>query len=428
VGDDLAGLLRRRGSLSLEEAATLVLQACDAIAEAHARGIVHRDLKPSNLFLTQRRNGHPCLKVLDFGISKQMEGVATADRTESGAILGSLLYMSPEQMVSPKDVDLRGDIWALGVVLYELTTGKVPFQGDSLARLLWAVLNSEPPPPSSLQPDLPAALDEVVLRCLRKRAEERYADAGELAAALRVLVGAKNEPVLVIEALAGPPREQASSAPTLDTFGLATTFPPGTSAESLRAGDLGVAMAETPGKALGSPATMGDTSAVANASVESSAIAPGGAWPWLRRRATYITAAAALVTISLVAVSSLRPTAASDPTTAPTPPTEDPSELAPANANPNAAASTVDLPAAPESTVTPVASTALLPTLTGSALPPRIDPTFRISPGAAVTRPRAASSASGGESKAQPAPPVSATESAPPPPPKRRIGDDEGVY
>ncbi|HEX2572345.1 MAG TPA: AAA-like domain-containing protein [Polyangia bacterium] len=200
-GDNLDALLRRRGALPLGEAVRLVLEACDAIAEAHAIGIVHRDLKPSNLFLARRHNGRPCLKVIDFGVSKQS---GESERlTQTGAIVGSPHCMSPEQIRAPQTVDGRSDIWALGVILYLLTTGQEPFRGGSLPGVIHSVLNTQPVPPSQLRPELPPAFDEVVARCLRKRLEERYATIEEFAAAVRSLAGLVDEtpPIAMPEAL-----------------------------------------------------------------------------------------------------------------------------------------------------------------------------------------------------------------------------------
>ncbi len=121
-GTDLDGLLRQKGPLAYGEAVDFVLQACEALAEAHSLGIVHRDLKPANFFLTQRADGSPLVKVLDFGISKTLSPIEES-LTTTQAVLGTPAYMSPEQLRSSKHVDARSDIWSLGVVLYELCTG-----------------------------------------------------------------------------------------------------------------------------------------------------------------------------------------------------------------------------------------------------------------------------------------------------------------
>jgi serine/threonine protein kinase len=185
-GMDLDKVGRAHGPLPVEEAVLYVLQACDAVAEAHARGIVHRDLKPANLFLTQRHDGTACVKVLDFGISKQRTQ-DSLELTTTGMVLGSPLYMSPEQMIRSKEVDLRSDIWSMGVVLYKLLTGHAPFQAETLTELVGRVLQDTPMRPSQLRPDLSRALDAIVLRCLKKRPEQRFATMDALAAALRSL-------------------------------------------------------------------------------------------------------------------------------------------------------------------------------------------------------------------------------------------------
>jgi serine/threonine-protein kinase len=186
AGSDLQKTVRRRGPLPVEEAATYVIQACEAIAEAHALGIVHRDIKPANLFLIQRPNGTPCIKVLDFGISKQMSPEAL-DLTKTGTVLGSPHYMAPEQMTRIKNTDPRSDVWSMGVVLFKLLTGAVPFGGDSMTEVIAGVLQSEHVPPSHLRPDLPQAVDAIIARCLQKQPEHRFQSIHELAMALQPL-------------------------------------------------------------------------------------------------------------------------------------------------------------------------------------------------------------------------------------------------
>ncbi|MDC3959000.1 serine/threonine-protein kinase [Polyangium jinanense] len=168
-GLDLAQLLRKTGPLPTDLAALYVFQACKALAEAHAAGIVHRDIKPSNLFLTTRPDGSPCIKVVDFGISKQLPlpGVEAVDVTGANDIMGSLLYMSPEQMRSSKNVDGRTDVWALGAVLYKLVTNQVPFEASNHVEIFATVLDGTPcEPPGKYRLDLEPGLEEVILRCL----------------------------------------------------------------------------------------------------------------------------------------------------------------------------------------------------------------------------------------------------------------------
>ena len=181
-GCDLDQLLARLKVLPAERAVTLVLQAAEALAEAHALGIVHRDLKLANLFLTQRADGSDCVKVLDFGISKlQAENAAL---TRSAAFMGSPRYMSPEQLNSARDVDARTDIWALGAVLYFLLSGSAPFSAASLPDLVHKISRESPLPLGSLAPGLAPELVAVVERCLRKDPAQRFRSVGELARAV----------------------------------------------------------------------------------------------------------------------------------------------------------------------------------------------------------------------------------------------------
>lgn len=191
-GQDLGDLVERGGPLPIALAVDYVLQACDAVIEAHANGLVHRDLKPQNLFLTRRPNGTPLVKVLDFGISKQ-----TAPTMDSGAltrtsdVVGSPLFMSPEQIRNAKDVDVRTDIWALGVILYELIGGRVPFEATTLPQLCSMVLEQEARSLREIRQEVPAELDAVILRCLQKRPEDRYPDVQSLMLALLPFGGAE---------------------------------------------------------------------------------------------------------------------------------------------------------------------------------------------------------------------------------------------
>ncbi len=184
-GNDLRHRIDNGPRISASEAAAYVLQACEGLAEAHRSGIVHRDLKPANLFLTHRPNGRPLVKVLDFGISKGVAmGDASLSATKTNALLGSPYYMSPEQMTSPKDVSHLTDVWSLGVILYELVTGKMPFEADTLGALFLAVYQTAPTPLPSLRADLPPEFIAIVMRCLEKNPAARFQNVEDLAVAL----------------------------------------------------------------------------------------------------------------------------------------------------------------------------------------------------------------------------------------------------
>lgn len=184
-GSDLRSLLTDLGPLPILEAVGYVLQAAEAIAEAHANGIVHRDLKPSNLFLTRGADAEPLIKVLDFGISKGLDSNAESSfTTQTGALVGSPAYMSPEQIRDAKRVDERSDIWALGVILHELVSGELPFRGESVSGTLAAIAADQAIPVRVLRQDVPAQLESVILRCLEKNPERRFATVAEFARAL----------------------------------------------------------------------------------------------------------------------------------------------------------------------------------------------------------------------------------------------------
>jgi serine/threonine protein kinase len=185
-GEDLSAHLRKRGTLGMSEATAFLLQACEALAEAHAAGVVHRDLKPANLFLARYPDGTPCVKILDFGISKILGGPEgrELDMTRTTAIMGSPYYMSPEQMRSTRNVDARADIWALGVILYELVAGRVPFEAETMPQLCAMVLQDVPPPLGSFAQTGSPTFEAVVLRCLEKDPALRFQSIAELANAL----------------------------------------------------------------------------------------------------------------------------------------------------------------------------------------------------------------------------------------------------
>jgi len=176
-GDDLRKLLEK-GPLKITQAVDYILQACEALAEAHGRGIVHRDIKPGNLFLAKLPAKRTILKVLDFGISKSARQYDKR-LTQTQSILGTPAYMSPEQMRDPRNVDPATDIWALGAVLYELVEGQLPFDADNFAELVIAV-STEPMRPMQLAPEL----KPVIERCLAKSVSDRFSNVAHLASAL----------------------------------------------------------------------------------------------------------------------------------------------------------------------------------------------------------------------------------------------------
>jgi eukaryotic-like serine/threonine-protein kinase len=188
-GHDLAEELDLPGQLEVPIAIDYVLQASEAVAEAHSLNLIHRDLKPANLFLTHRPDGTALVKVLDFGISKAinvddnaLEPVPSLTATHS--LLGSPAYMSPEQIRRPKSVDTRTDIWSLGSILFELLARDPPFNADSPLALLAAVVSDPLPSIRAIRPDVPVELEAVIAKCLEKKPEDRYQTVAELADAL----------------------------------------------------------------------------------------------------------------------------------------------------------------------------------------------------------------------------------------------------
>jgi serine/threonine-protein kinase len=183
-GEDLDACLAREGPLSVEDAVGCLLEACEAIAEAHAMGIVHRDLKPDNLFMARRADGSPIVKVLDFGISKGAPSDAAGPATGPAQILGTPQYMAPEQIRNDAEVDARADIWALGATLYDLLSGERPFTGASPQDVIAQVLTGSPEPLCAVRPEVPSELAAVVERCLQKDPAKRFQTLAELARAL----------------------------------------------------------------------------------------------------------------------------------------------------------------------------------------------------------------------------------------------------
>jgi len=224
TGTDLEQVSSEEGPLEVARAVDYVLQACEAVAEAHALGMVHRDLKPANLFLVRKRDGRAIVKLLDFGISKtdaQAEDVAL---TSPAAILGSPLYMSPEQLKSTRDVDGRTDIWSLGVVLYQLLAGELPFSGKTATALAAQIASDAPHPLRERRPEIAPELAAAVERCLSKEPTDRFENALELARALA--------PFAATDAKAASSRlERVARAAIVDDPALGATQPADETAE-----------------------------------------------------------------------------------------------------------------------------------------------------------------------------------------------------
>lgn len=182
-GTDLEVMIEERGPLPVAEAALYITQICAALAEAHHLGIVHRDIKPANILVTRGPDGEPRVKLVDFGISKLLLG-GDSMVTLKGTVMGTPAFMSPEQ-INAGEIDTRTDIWAIGALLYHLVTGALPFPtGDGVMESLAFVLTSPAIPPSRRVPDLPPALERLILWCLEKRPDDRPGTVTEIAAVL----------------------------------------------------------------------------------------------------------------------------------------------------------------------------------------------------------------------------------------------------
>ncbi|WP_437642242.1 serine/threonine-protein kinase [Sorangium sp. So ce854] len=189
TGLDLQQVIDTHGPLPIQDAVDYVLQALEAVAEAHAAGVVHRDIKPSNLFLAEHADGTRHIKVLDFGISKGqgLDSPAEPGLTSTKQVMGSPGYMSPEQMMAPRTVDGRADVWSVGVLLYTLVTGEQPFQGETVAAVMANILHQPVPRLRDKRSDAPASLERIVARCLERDVSARYANVAKLAQALEPL-------------------------------------------------------------------------------------------------------------------------------------------------------------------------------------------------------------------------------------------------
>jgi serine/threonine-protein kinase len=184
-GQDLRGLVREVGALPIGQGIHIVKQICRALEAAHAKDVIHRDMKPENVFLTARSGQRDFVKIMDFGISKIKAAHESQVRlTQTGAVIGTPLYMAPEQALGRTDIDQRADIYSVGVMMYELFTGRPPFEAPTYLALMAQHMTETPVPPRKLRPDLPAALDKAILRTLEKEPERRFQSMRELERAM----------------------------------------------------------------------------------------------------------------------------------------------------------------------------------------------------------------------------------------------------
>lgn len=225
AGEDCAKLLRRVGPLPVPRAANIVAQACRGLAVAHKAQIIHRDLKPENLFVADAGDGSDLIKVLDFGIAKLRLSDASVV-TGTGATFGTAYYMSPEQARGAGEVDQRADVWSLGVVLYELLSGRRPFEGQQFLNVIHQILSVDPPPLGELRPGLPAKLTAVIEQAMMKDVARRLPSVMALGEALAVFAGrvasGGQEPVHSREAML-PTMPTPGTGIRLATGGKATT-------------------------------------------------------------------------------------------------------------------------------------------------------------------------------------------------------------
>lgn len=205
-----------RGALPIDDAFDWSCQIAEALSAAHLRDVVHRDLKPDNLYLIPdaHRLGKSQVKVLDFGIAKLQHGsLGQVHKTRTGALLGTPLYMSPEQCMGAKDIDLRTDIYSLGVILYEMVTGRRPFDSDGVYELISMHVSQRPVPPSQHRPDLPSELEAIILQALAKAPSDRQPSMAVLLSQLEL---ARGNPAASSEALARAQRETVRAIPLND--------------------------------------------------------------------------------------------------------------------------------------------------------------------------------------------------------------------
>jgi eukaryotic-like serine/threonine-protein kinase len=211
-GEDLSRLLTRVGPLPVPRAVYGVIQACRGLEAAHANGIVHRDLKPENLYVIKRGDGTDLIKVLDFGIAKLQRIGDSGSSTRTGMTMGTPFYMPPEQARGQKDLDHRADIYALGVILYEILSGQKPFNGDGYNAIMFQIMMRTPARLETVRANLPTGLADVVHKAMAADATHRFTSVSELIGALAPFAGRSITPVETGERLAARTLPEGASA------------------------------------------------------------------------------------------------------------------------------------------------------------------------------------------------------------------------
>jgi serine/threonine-protein kinase len=336
-GESLGDRLDRLGPLETREVASILTQLCRAVARAHALGIVHRDIKPDNVFLTDS-DGDLFVKVLDFGIAKR-EADDALSMTSTGMAVGTPHYMSPEQIVSAKNVTSATDLWAIGAVAYRSLTGQLPFQGESYGALCIMINTGEFARPTSLRPDLPAAIDAWFARALDRDPKRRFASAKELADEFLVAAGFGRGQAVSVPSRLPPPSSQgsrpAAAHATPSTGGSGTLTATPSFSSSPRSSDGRGTGPSIQGAAVtggyGVPARRRRTSAVLAASIFVVGAALAGVWTLTRSKppAQVDTAMAGRPAPSLepAPVPDPPPPVAAPPAEPPAAPTHDPNDL-----------------------------------------------------------------------------------------------------
>ncbi|MBI5501903.1 MAG: serine/threonine protein kinase [Deltaproteobacteria bacterium] len=334
TGRSLAALLEADGPLSPARASTVLLQVLDALGAAHAKEIVHRDLKPENIFVVTK-DGRESIKLVDFGISKlkNADPITGGHLTQTGTVLGTPYYMSPEQALGAKDLDHLTDVYSAGVILYECVTGRQPYSAENYNMLLVKIISEAAPPPRSIRPDLPEPLEQIILKAMAQDRPQRFRSAAEFAAALRAFSEGRRTGVLPIAAAASDTAARISAARARilqggATLAATTGAPPGAATD--------LAWTEGTGSAAAPPRKGRAVAITAGATLAVAALAVGAWLAFFRGNGSSVSPT---VDQPALSPSKGRPSTADSPTAAPSP-TADPPP-------PNAAVPvTADQPAA----------------------------------------------------------------------------------